>query len=97
MIDVQNYLQKTDTFLNNKKYTLFGDFYYIDTDIWFQGELQPPRVLNFKTIDVANNKCLFFDDDSNAYEVSIEDVYDNKLDLDNRMKIEIQIYENREV
>ena len=96
MINIQKYLPTTDTWFQNKKYTIEGDnFYFIDTNIWFQGRLQPPRVICFTAFDTYNCKAVFYDEDYNMYETEIKDIYDDENDLNEVLKEKQRIYNKK--
>jgi hypothetical protein len=58
--------------------------YFIDDDIWFHGEKQPPRkvycynLYHGKDAD-GNDYVMFFDEDDNAYTLPAERIFEEEV------------------
>ena len=53
-------------------------YYFIDDQIWFQGEKQPPRKVYCYSIEFKGDVAIFYDEDGNSYHLPKERILEEK-------------------
>lgn len=95
MINLKEYLDSVS--LESNIVNLDGEFYFIDTNIWYQGKLKPPRILNFKqmSINQSKNEVTFLDKDGDEYTIDINEIYDSQEEVAKAYYIKSREYEEK--
>ena len=58
-------------------------YYFIDDDIWYHGERQPPRKVYCYNIRFTGNVAEFYDEDGNSYHLPKERIFKESIEPSN--------------
>ena len=86
---------KTQKYIQNKIYEVEGEFYYIENNRYINNVLQKPIIITFNKLGIHLQNGLFKDNEGNRYQININNIFDNKEEMQERYDYYCKQYEER--